>query len=152
MSASRSPPANAAAIDLFCGAGGLTYGLRQAGVRVVAGIDLDPACEFPFTKNNDTTFIKADVGELTAKDLACLYPPGSTRILAGCAPCQPFSPFRRGTNTSRKPEWSLLREFARLAKELTPELVTMENVPDLGSKSIFIEFVRSLTKFGYVVD
>jgi DNA (cytosine-5)-methyltransferase 1 len=152
MSAPRQPTSNISAVDLFCGAGGLTYGLQQAGIRVIAGIDLDPACEFPFTKNNESTFIKADVGKLAAEDVARLYPAGSIRLLAGCAPCQPFSPFRRGTNTSRKREWSLLREFARLVRDVIPELVTMENVPDLASKSIFLEFVRSLKRLGYTVD
>jgi DNA (cytosine-5)-methyltransferase 1 len=89
-----------AGIDLFCGAGGLTYGLQKAGINIVAGIDLDPICEFPFTANNKTRFIKADVRELTAKDLSKLYPPGAIRLLAGCAPCRPFSPFRRGADTS----------------------------------------------------
>jgi DNA (cytosine-5)-methyltransferase 1 len=102
-------------IDLFCGAGGLTYGLRRAGISIVAGIDSDPACEFPFTWNNGARFIKADVRELTAKYLSELYPPGTTRLLAGCAPCRPFSPFRRGAGAknSSHDEWGLLGEFGR---------------------------------------
>jgi DNA (cytosine-5)-methyltransferase 1 len=140
------------AIDLFCGAGGLTYGLQKAGIRVVAGIDLDPSCEFPFTSNSHAQFIKADVRKLTADDLTKLYPPGSIRILAGCAPCRPFSPLRRGTDNSKDNEWALLSQFSRLVKELKPELVTVENVPDLGSKRIFRTFVRSLKKVGYCVD
>ncbi len=142
-----------AGIDLFCGAGGLTYGLRRAKISVVAGIDLDPACEFPFTANNDARFIQADVRDLTGSDLAALYPPGAIRLLAGCAPCRPFSPFRRGADdNSRHDEWGLLGEFARLLGELRPELVTMENVPDLASKRPFREFVGTLQKLGYHVD
>src|SRR5690349_16209607 len=103
-----------AAIDLFCGVGGLTYGLQKAGVTVVAGIDVDPACEFPFTKNNGATFLKRDVTELTGKELAGLYPAGSLRLLAGCAPCQPFSSYSRGSDTTVHRDWGLLAEFARL--------------------------------------
>jgi len=140
-------------VDLFCGAGGLTYGLRKAGVSVVAGIDLDPACEFPFTANNGARFIKADVRTLTGSELARLYPPRAIRLLAGCAPCRPFSPFRRGADDNpRHNEWGLLAEFGRLVEELRPELVTMENVPDLATKRPFRGFVRTLEKLGYHVD
>lgn len=142
-----------AGIDLFCGAGGLTYGLQKAGVSVVAGIDLDPACEFPFTSNNGAPFIEADVRELSASDLSKLYPSGAIRLLAGCAPCRPFSPFRRGAeDNSTDDEWGLLDQFGRLVGELRPDLVTMENVPDLGSKRPFRDFVETLRGIGYHVD
>jgi DNA (cytosine-5)-methyltransferase 1 len=140
------------AVDLFCGAGGLTYGLQQAGIRVAAGIDLDPACEFPFSHNNSSTFIKADIRKIKAKDLCKLFGDAEYRLLAGCAPCRPFSPFRRGTNNSSDDEWSLLWEFSRLVRNVTPELVTMENVPDLASKPMFADFVGALEACGYDVD
>jgi DNA (cytosine-5)-methyltransferase 1 len=139
-------------IDVFCGAGGLTYGLRKAGVDVVAGIDVDPACEFPFTANNDAEFRLGDIESCTGAELSKLYPKRSIRLLAGCAPCRPFSAFRRGEDTSGDQEWSLLQEFQRLVKELKPELVTMENVPDLASQPIFERFVRSLEVLDYEVD
>ena len=41
---------NINAVDIFCGAGGLTYGLNKAGVNVQLGVDIDPACEYPFAK------------------------------------------------------------------------------------------------------
>src|SRR4051812_13846873 len=83
-------------VDLFCGAGGLTYGLQRAGVGIAAGIDLDPACEYPYVENNASWFICADIKSIRGSDVAKLYPPGHLKLLAGCAPCQPFSPFRRG--------------------------------------------------------
>lgn len=144
--------ANVYGVDLFCGAGGLAYGLRKAGVSIVAGIDLDPTSEFPFTWNNHAAFIRADVRNLKARDLSKLYPSGAIRLLAGCAPCRPFSPFRRGTNNSRDKEWGLLGEYSRLAAELKPELLTMENVPGLASKRVFREFVEQLLRLGYDVD
>jgi len=141
-----------AAIDLFCGVGGLTYGLRRAGIDVVAGIDLDPACEYPYTKNNKARFLNSDVTKLSGIDLAKLYPMGSLRLLAGCAPCQPFSPYSRGTDSTGHRDWGLLAEFARLVEEVEPELVTMENVPGLGSKPILTTFVRKLRKLEYEVS
>jgi DNA (cytosine-5)-methyltransferase 1 len=139
-------------VDLFCGAGGLTRGLRDAGIAIVAGVDLDPTCEFPYEHNNDgADFIKADVKRLRVEALAKLYPRGCIRLLAGCAPCQPFSPLRRGVNTSRNAEWGLLDAFARLTRALKPELVTMENVPDLASKSVFRRFLKMLKGLQYNV-
>jgi DNA (cytosine-5)-methyltransferase 1 len=139
-------------IDLFCGAGGLTFGLQKAGISIVAGIDLDPESEFPFTSNCHARFIRADVRELRVRDLSKLYPRGAIRLLAGCAPCRPFSPFRRGTDNSDDEEWGLLAQFGRLAAGLRPELLTMENVPGLASKRIFRDFVNQLLELGYHVD
>lgn len=139
-------------VDLFCGAGGLAFGLQKAGVSIVAGIDHDPNSEFPFTWNNKAPFIRADIRTLKGSDLSKLYPSGSIRLLAGCAPCRPFSPFRRGTNNTKDKEWGLLGEFSRLVAELMPELVTMENVPGLASKQIFHDFVQQLQSLGYTVD
>ena len=51
-----------ACIDLFCGAGGLAHGLNAAGIPVIAGIDLDENCRYPFEKNNNGIFLKKDVG------------------------------------------------------------------------------------------
>ncbi len=141
-----------AAVDVFCGTGGLSYGLRRAGINVVAGVDLDPRCEYPFSKNVGGRFIKADVRELSGDYLRALYPKGAVRVLAGCAPCRPFSPWQRRSRADAHEDWTLLDEFGRLVEELEPELVTMENVPDLQSKPIFSRFVRGLERAGYDVS
>jgi DNA (cytosine-5)-methyltransferase 1 len=139
-------------VDLFCGAGGLTLGLRDAGISIVAGVDLDSACEYPFTANNGAEFLCQDVCDLTGSDLAKLYPKGSVRLLAGCAPCRPFSPLRRGLDNAADDEWGLLGEFGRIVRELKPELVTIENVADLATQSIFLRLVKRMNKLGYHVD
>ena len=140
------------AIDLFCGAGGLSQGLQDAGILVVGGVDIEASCAFAFESNIDAPFIERDVREITAAHLEPLWKPGTIRMLAGCAPCQPFSPYRRGVDTSAEEQWPLLREFARLVKEINPELVTMENVPRIGSSAVFEEFVEELKTLGYSVD
>lgn len=140
------------AIDLFCGAGGLSYGLQQAGISVVAGIDVDPGCEYPFEFNIDGAFLEKDIRDVTADHLRALWKGASVRLLAGCAPCQPFSPYRRGVDTSGEEQWPLLAEFGRLVAETAPELVTMENVPRLASSSVFREFVEQLRSLGYHLD
>ena len=91
---------NVAAVDFFCGIGGLTHGLIEAGIPVVAGIDIDETCKYAYEANNDSDFIHADITNLTGKEVSDLYPEGYAKILVGCAPCQPFSPH---TQKNQKP-------------------------------------------------
>jgi DNA (cytosine-5)-methyltransferase 1 len=140
------------AIDLFCGAGGLSKGLQDAGISVVAGIDIDPACKYPFESNIDAAFVQEDVRKVTAAHLSALWRGVPVRLLAGCAPCSPFSPYRRGVDTSKEEHWPLLAEFGRLVRDTKPELVTMENVPRIGSTAVFERFVADLRSAGYNVS
>lgn len=148
---SKTGNRDAVAIDLFCGAGGLSLGLKDAGIRVVAGYDVDPACQYPYEQNIRADFVLKDVRSVTGAELNRRWPQGCIRVLAGCAPCQPFSPYRKGIDTSDDDDWPLLREFARLVRTTKPHYVTMENVPRLQSNRIFAEFVRNLREFGYTV-
>lgn len=137
-------------VDLFCGIGGLSHGFRRLGFDVAAGIDLDARCRFPFERNNDARFIAADIAEVTATDLRGLFAQGEPRILAGCAPCQPFSTYRNGKKPRRNDDrWRMLYEFERLVRGVKPEVVTMENVPQLTSRNVFRDFVASLEALGY---
>lgn len=147
-----SQPAKIAAIDLFCGAGGLSLGLKQSGVRVVAGLDLDPACQYPYEQNLKAKFLLQDVGSVTGDQLSQLWPKDHLRLLAGCAPCQPFSSHRRGVDTSDEENWDLLSHFSRLVEETTPDFVTMENVSRLKRMRVFENFVEKLEELDYVVD
>jgi DNA (cytosine-5)-methyltransferase 1 len=145
-------PVTISAVDVFCGVGGLSYGLQQANLHVAAGVDLDPACDYPYRVNVRAPFYRRDVRHLTAEQLATMWPSGSVRVLAGCAPCQPFSPYRRGADTSKETDWSLVGELRRLVAETLPDIVTMENVPRIVSTSIFREFANALLSLGYWVD
>ncbi|MHB8510246.1 MAG: DNA cytosine methyltransferase [Candidatus Dormibacteria bacterium] len=151
-SGGRNTVRTVTAIDLFCGAGGLSEGLKQAGVTVAGGIDLDPSCKYAFESNIGASFVEEDVRTITADRLRTLWGDASVRLLAGCAPCQPFSPYRRGIDTSKEEEWPLLAQFGRLVSETKPELVTMENVPRIGRTSVFAQFVEILRAAGYDVD
>ena len=152
MSNNLLPP-QVTAIDLFCGAGGLSYGLQSGGVTVTAGADVDSPCQYPFETNiRGAKFLHRDVRQLSADELRELWPEDSIRLLAGCAPCQPFSPYRRGADVSHDDRWALLGEFKRLVQQMKPELITTENVPRLGGTSIFSEFVDTLLDLGYSVD
>ena len=140
------------AVDLFCGVGGLTSGLLSAGVRVVAGIDVDKACCFPFEANHaGARFIEQDVSSVTGDQLRSLWSPGVVRLLAGCAPCQPFSSYARGKGIGHA-KWGMLGQFARLIKEAQPDLVTMENVPGLQRQEPFQHFLETLKQCGFHVS
>ncbi|NNH75877.1 DNA cytosine methyltransferase [Nocardia uniformis] len=141
------------AVDLFCGAGGLTHGLQQAGVNVVAGVDIDPDCDFPFSHNNSAKFHLRDIRTVGGEEIKKMWgESGSHRLLAGCAPCQPFSTLRKAGQKNADLKWNLLSEFGRLVDETKPEFVTMENVPGLIRTEIFGKFVSRLIETGYRVD
>jgi DNA (cytosine-5)-methyltransferase 1 len=138
------------AVDLFCGAAGLSLGLMKSGIPIAAGIDLDPACRFPFERNIRAKFLEQDVSSLSAKTVAELFGSAKVRVLAGCAPCQPFS----GYTTKRRAidrRWELLLQFLRIVKETCPEIVTLENVPRLAHLPLWKEFVTTLKANGYFV-
>jgi DNA (cytosine-5)-methyltransferase 1 len=140
-----------AAVDVFCGAAGLSLGLQNSGIPIVAGIDLDPACRYPFEKNIGANFLEQDVSALTAETIAKLFGDVKIRVLAGCAPCQPFS----GYTTKRRAiddRWQLLLHFLRIVQETTPEIVTLENVPRLAHLPLWQKFVRGLEANGYYVS
>lgn len=140
-----------ACIDLFCGAGGLTHGFVLEGIPVVAGIDMDPACRFPYEANNQAKFVERDVTELTKKELLALFGKSDVKILAGCAPCQPFSTYAQRYSMDGDGKWGLLYEFARLAKQTMPDVISMENVPTVEKHDVFHDFVDALKKLKYHV-
>lgn len=140
------------AIDLFCGAGGLTHGLKQEGVKVLAGIDCDSDCQFPYEYNNGCQFLHRWVEQLDLEELRRLYPKRGLRLLAGCAPCQPFSTYTQGREATNDPKWPLLHYFGEIAVALQPDFITMENVSELANHSVFSAFVQRLRKAGYAVS
>jgi DNA (cytosine-5)-methyltransferase 1 len=143
------------AVDLFCGAGGLTKGLENAGINVSAGIDLDDSCRYAYEENNDAEFIKADLstvvtGEesedsITPEEIEGLFD-GEPRILVGCAPCQPFSDLNNGKASKVHDKYGLLKSFAVLVEKIRPEIVMMENVPGVRKTDVFKDFVSSLKR------
>lgn len=140
------------AVDLFCGVGGLTHGLQKAGLKVVAGVDIDPKCEYPFEANNNSKFHLKSVDQIKKAEVQSWYSGADIKVLAGCAPCQPFSTYSQGPKGAQDEKWKLLYEFQRLIKEARPHIVTMENVPQLIKFEVFDDFVISLEKLKYHVS
>jgi DNA (cytosine-5)-methyltransferase 1 len=139
-------------VDLFCGAGGLTHGFVREGLPVVAGIDLDPACRFPYETNNNARFLERDITTVTSAELRDLFGNADVTILAGCAPCQPFSTYAQRYELDGKDgKWGLLYEFARLTEGASPDVITMENVPTVAKHKVFHDFVDTLRRLKYQV-
>ena len=143
------------AIDIFCGAGGLTLGLRRAGWEVIVGVDVDEAVETTYEGNNPgVNFVSADLRSLTNEDIVDLAGavPRRELLIAGCAPCQPFSKQRRVRGSRRLADATLLGQFARLVRVLKPKVVLMENVPGIAAVpgfSSFRRFLKILQDCGY---
>ncbi|MCA1469631.1 DNA cytosine methyltransferase [Bradyrhizobium sp. IC3195] len=138
-------------VDLFCGAGGLSYGLSLEGIAIRAGFDLDPACEWPYERNVSAPFHCRDVEHLKASEVASQFSRRAVRLLAGCAPCQKFSSYTQKKSSGDRNRWRLLESFRRIAVEVSPELITMENVPGLARHQRFEAFVKALKLAGYSV-
>jgi DNA (cytosine-5)-methyltransferase 1 len=138
-------------VDLFCGAGGLSHGLERAGIDVACGVDIDPACEFPFTANNKAKFLLKSVEDLALTDVAEVFDGSTISLLAGCAPCQPFSAYSQAWACHTDERWNLLKQFSGLVAKLRPDLVTMENVPRLARQKVFNDFVQALERKRYHV-
>jgi DNA (cytosine-5)-methyltransferase 1 len=139
-------------VDLFCGIGGLAYGMKKAGINVVAGVDVDEKCKFAFEKNNDALFVNKSIQKITSEEVLNLYPPNALRVLVGCAPCQPFSRYtRKEKNRDKKVDWGLLYYFLKLISEVEPIVVSMENVPEITHNDVFTDFVKGLISMGYSV-
>lgn len=143
------------AIDVFCGIGGLSFGLRKAGIPVLAGVDLDQSCRYAYEQNIGAEFISEDIAQVRGHELRAKYWSDGTvlKVLAGCAPCQPFSTqSNRFHNSDTTKKWVLISEFVRLVTEAEPDVVTMENVPNLANQRVLRDAIDAMEANGYSVS
>ncbi len=141
-------------IDFFCGGGGLTRGLNDAGIEIIAGVDIDNRCQNTYEHNNpQSSFINANIKDIGTKVIRSLKRGGnfSDFLFAGCAPCQPFSTQHKGMGSQHLA--TLLSEFGRLVEEFLPGFVFIENVPGIArvkGYSTFLRFLNMLLHNHYV--
>ena len=148
---SKPPIPIASVVDVFCGAGAFSHGFLLEGFNIACGYDLDEACRYPFEENNESRFFQRDVTEVAASEIAARFTPGLPRVLVGCAPCQPYSRYSRGRSD---PKWLLLGEFAHLAAAVRPDILAMENVPQLlhfDRGDLIRKFLATIRRAGYRV-
>ena len=144
------------AIDFFCGAGGLTRGLLDAGITVVAGVDKDARIRETYERNNQPSlFITADIRGLDIESLReqLAICPKEPTLYAACTPCQPFSTLN--TMHSVDERKSLLLDFAAIVKQAPPDYILVENVPGLknaAGKDVYQKFKKILDECGFHID
>lgn len=146
------------AFDFFCGAGGLTRGLLDAGIHVLCGVDNDERLRETYESNNKPSkFEAADIHDVDIHELRCRYGAAGNDddivVYAACTPCQPFSTLnqRRGRDDRKE----LLTVFADLVAAAPPDFIVVENVPGLGNaygRETYREFLAVLEDAGFNHD
>ena len=143
------------AVDFFSGAGGMSYGLQLAGIKVFAGIDNDLTCKETYEANiAGAKFIHEDIVNLTGPELGTqisLSRDDNNLIFAGCSPCQYWSKIRTDKTKSTKSAF-LLQNFERFISYFRPGFVVVENVPGLSTNkrgSILPGFLNFLHRENY---
>lgn len=145
------------AIDLFCGAGGLSAGLEMAGFTVLAGNDCFDAAGKTFEATHPRAeFIPGPIEKLTIDHLLEVtgLKPGELTVLAGGPPCQAYSVYnhQRGMHDARA---TLFREYLRIVDGLRPEWIVMENVTgiySIGGGEAVAAIKAELAALGYQVE
>lgn len=143
------------AIDLFAGGGGLTVGLKNAGFKVAAAVELNEVAHATYKANHpEVEAYCEDIRTVSSADL--LRDAGGTiDLVAGCPPCQGFtsltSKYRRDDARN-----ALIEQMARIVEETKPRAVMMENVPGLAlkgkGKARLDTFIAKLTAMNYRVS
>jgi len=142
------------AVDLFCGAGGLTLGLKRAGFRVVLGVEVDGEIARTYKANHpDVKLLVKDVREVSGKEIMETTGLKAIDLVAGCPPCQGFSKLTDKYHRA-DPRNDLLLEMVRLVEEISPRMVMIENVAGLATRGKWIlrDCVERLERIGYSVN
>ena len=145
------------AIDLFCGCGGLTLGLKQAGFKVIGAVDNNALAVKTYRANHKEVEIWGEnIQNLSVEKVKRKLgiKKGELDLLAGCPPCQGFSTLRtlNGGYEIDDERNDLIYEFLRFVKELVPKAVMMENVPRLKKDKRFKKLCKELEDEGYIVN
>lgn len=141
------------AVDLFCGIGGMSLGVRQAGFDVVAAFDLEERHVRGYKKNfrQSRAFVQ-DISSLTSAKINSITGLDEVDFLFGGPPCQGFSV--GGLRLQEDSRNQLLLEFARLVGELRPKYFLLENVAGLTQgygREFLAEFIKRVESQGFHV-
>lgn len=138
------------AVDAFCGAGGLSLGLRHAGFTVLMAYDSNEVAVETYRNNSGDRVILADANEISISELLGKKQKSDLVLFAGGPPCQGFSVQRRGADADSRN--SLVELFFKQAMQMSPHFILMENVVGLagkrGSESLK-GISRLCAEFGY---
>lgn len=153
------------AADLFCGAGGLSLGLTDAGFEVVLGVDSDEEALETHRAHHPGLTVNWDLADPDVVErVATIVRQAGITLVAGGPPCQPFSRAgrslmrdlvrsgRRDEHDGRRDLWESFLGVIELAR---PPAVLMENVPDMAldrGMLILRAMVERLEACGYSVE
>ncbi len=142
-------------VDFFCGAGGMSCGFSQAGVKILAGIDIEKQFEKTYLENNKTAkYINEDITKYKPEQLQqtlSLKKFDDKLIFIGCSPCQYWSKINTFKHTSSYTS-NLIGDFQRFIKYFMPGSVVVENVPGLlnaKNNHVLLGFLDFLLFQGY---
>lgn len=147
------------AVDLFCGAGGLTKGFSMAGIDVRLGVDADESARDTYIRNNKkTTFWCRKIETVTGKEIldSIGLKKDELFLLSACAPCQPFSArnkkrLKADYVDERKNLLScVIKIIAGMKRK--PDLIFAENVPGIERNPVFVAFEDYLHGLEYALD
>ncbi len=140
------------AIDFFCGAGGVTCGFKEAGIEVIAGIDIDSRCKETYEKNNRTEFLNMDISQVSPEVLKNRAKRNDDNlILAGCSPCQYYSQVKTDKSKAHETR-NLLSFFQNFVEYYRPGFVFVENVPGFKKSGPIGKFKEFLSNNGYTFE
>jgi len=147
------------AVDLFCGCGGISSGLRDAGFRILAGADMERHYIQTYQENfPEAESLRIDLAAVPPKNFGSSLKirPGELDLLAGGPPCQGFSKnVPRSRRTSDLANNLLIRTFLDYCEYLRPKMILMENVAEMRNgfdQSYTSEIGERLTTLGYSVQ
>jgi DNA (cytosine-5)-methyltransferase 1 len=140
-------------VDLFCGCGGVTAGLKASHFRVVAAVDSDPlACASYRSNHRAVRLFERDIADVRPEEIRRELDGRALDLLVVCSPCQPFSQQNRGSSDAERAR--LLISAVRFAAVLMPGIILFENVPGLTRRQfapLLEELYSGLSVLGYIV-
>lgn len=144
----RRPTAAFSVVDLFCGAGGLSEGFRQAGFSVLAGSDNDPDALATFKANFPEA--QSILGDIRNQDIKKQIRDAAklATVIVGGPPCQAFSQVRNHTRVIDDARNSLYREFVDTIREAQPHAFVMENVTGMDQMGVRDQILSDLALDG----
>lgn len=143
------------AIDLFCGCGGLTQGLKDVGFNVLVGVEKNSAPALVYRENHpEVRLFEKDIKELSIDEVVAVCNGQIVHLLAGCPPCQGFSSIRRHNRKQPvdDPGNMLVIEYYKYIEKFKPYVFIFENVPAIENYPLFVTIRNHLVALKYELD
>ncbi|TAD78165.1 MAG: DNA cytosine methyltransferase [Oscillatoriales cyanobacterium] len=145
-------------LDTFAGAGGFSLGFQLAGARIIGAIEVDRWASETFQYNHsDAIVMQNDITQLSDRKILDTFGQYHPDVLLGGPPCQGFSVCNKNNGDPKDPRNSLFEELVRVGSLLRPQLIVMENVPNIikarttKNEQVIDIITHEFNKMGYHV-